>query len=493
MAYLGEYIGVGWENEPSQRTPVNAYNLGIMEDGIKRLFAYLIAGGGIGPGTNGREIELRNSGEYIQWRYSGEEDWTNLVALADLKGKDGDNYVLTDEDIEEIASKVKVATSADKITYDDTETKLGAENVQDAIGKLSEQIVNLTGRVETLEKNGAGSGTTGITFDYVTEEIEDETVILESISASYSGGSVLVGTDVSDLTGIVVTANYSDGSTATVTDYTLSGTITKGSNTVTINYEEMTTTITVIGYTKDEEITLTDISASYTGGDVPVGTALTSLTGITVTGIYSDGSTSSITGYTLSGEIAEGNNTITVSYSGLTCTFTVTGIAESIEPTYRNLFDKDTMVTENQGIVGTGVIGPYTWGLARVPVKENTKYSIKTVTNSMLSGGQSTQHYYCGATAGAFGFADETGNNLISFISLATTQEQVDNNTNGANDLLSNYLIDDGDSGYITFTTPIGCAYLLFNTTLKNNANNIQLEEGDTIHNYYLPYTGGEA
>ena len=36
MAYLGEYIEVGWENEPSQRTPVNAYNLGIMEDGIKR-------------------------------------------------------------------------------------------------------------------------------------------------------------------------------------------------------------------------------------------------------------------------------------------------------------------------------------------------------------------------------------------------------------------------------------------------------------------------
>ena len=143
MDSLDEYIGVGWENEPSRRTPVNAYNLGIMEDGIKRLFAYLIAGGGTGPGTNGREIELRNSGEYIQWRYSGEEDWTNLVSLADLKGEKGDDYVLTDEDIEEIASKVKVATSADKITYDDTETKLGAENVQDAIGKLSEQISNL--------------------------------------------------------------------------------------------------------------------------------------------------------------------------------------------------------------------------------------------------------------------------------------------------------------------------------------------------------------
>lgn len=151
MAYLGEYIEVGWENEPSQRTPVNAYNLGIMEDGIKRLFAYLIAGGGMGSGTDGREVELRSNGEYIQWRYSGEEDWTNLVALADLKGEKGDNYILTEEDIEEIASKVKVATSADKITYDDTETQLGATNVQDAIGQLSEQIEDLEKDMESVE------------------------------------------------------------------------------------------------------------------------------------------------------------------------------------------------------------------------------------------------------------------------------------------------------------------------------------------------------
>lgn len=77
-----------------------------------------------------------------------------------------------------------------------------------------------------------------------------------------------------------------------------------------------------------ETVTLQSISATYTGGDVTVGTALIDLTGITVTGTYSDGSTSEITGYTLSGEIVEGSNTITVSYSGLTTTFTVTGVAE---------------------------------------------------------------------------------------------------------------------------------------------------------------------
>lgn len=75
--------------------------------------------------------------------------------------------------------------------------------------------------------------------------------------------------------------------------------------------------------------TLESISATYTGGEVTEGTALADLTGITVTGHYSDGSTANITGYTLSGTIAEGSNTITVSYGGKTTTFTVTGVAES--------------------------------------------------------------------------------------------------------------------------------------------------------------------
>ena len=83
------------------------------------------------------------------------------------------------------------------------------------------------------------------------------------------------------------------------------------------------------------QVTLTSISATYTGGDVAVGTLLNDLTGITVTAHYSDGSTANVTGYTLSGEIVEGENTITVSYSGLTTTFTVTGVVETPEILYQ--------------------------------------------------------------------------------------------------------------------------------------------------------------
>lgn len=154
-----------------------------------------------------------------------------------------------------------------------------------------------------------------------------EAATITEISATYSGGAVAVGTAVTDLTGIVVTANYSDGSKRTVTGYTLSGTIAEGSNTITVTYDGMTTTFTVTGVA--EEVTITSISATYDGGDVAVGTAVADLTGLVVTAHYSDGTSQTVTGYTLSGTIAEGSNTVTVTYQGKTATFTVTGVAGS--------------------------------------------------------------------------------------------------------------------------------------------------------------------
>lgn len=73
---------------------------------------------------------------------------------------------------------------------------------------------------------------------------------LTSISAIYSGGDVVVGTEVTALSGITVTAHYSDGTEAVVTGYTLSGEIAEGANTITVSYGGKTTTFTVTGKTK---------------------------------------------------------------------------------------------------------------------------------------------------------------------------------------------------------------------------------------------------
>lgn len=44
-------------------------------------------GGGSGtPGKDGREIEIQNNGTAIQWRYAGDETWTDLVHLSDITG-----------------------------------------------------------------------------------------------------------------------------------------------------------------------------------------------------------------------------------------------------------------------------------------------------------------------------------------------------------------------------------------------------------------------
>ena len=158
---------------------------------------------------------------------------------------------------------------------------------------------------------------------------------LTSITATYSGGTVAAGTTLDQLTGITVTATYSDGTTGAVTDYELSGTLTAGqSNTITVTYQGKTATFSVT--VEAEPITLTGITAAYSGGNVAAGTTLDQLTGITVTATYSDGSTVTVAkgDYTLSGTLTAGqSNTVTATYQGKTATFVVTVEEESHEPT----------------------------------------------------------------------------------------------------------------------------------------------------------------
>ena len=147
----------------------------------------------------------------------------------------------------------------EKLSKIDTlETRVNELSGGDGTGLTTAQINALDGMFKMCAYTGDASkaysafktafgigGSGGGTVE--PDEPDTPTKTLTSISAVYSGGSVTVGTAVTMLTGVMVTAHYSDGSAATVTGYTLSGTIAEGNNTVTVTYQGKTTAFTVTG------------------------------------------------------------------------------------------------------------------------------------------------------------------------------------------------------------------------------------------------------
>lgn len=93
-------------------------------------------------------------------------------------------------------------------------------------------------------------GTSTITVTYGGKTTSFNVTVTErltSISAVYTqSGAVYDDATLNDLkTDLVVTAHYADSTTETVTDYTLSGTLTVGTSTITVSYGGKTTTFTV--------------------------------------------------------------------------------------------------------------------------------------------------------------------------------------------------------------------------------------------------------
>ena len=176
----------------------------------------------------------------------------------------------------------------------------------------------------------AGTSTITVTYEDKTTTFNvtvSEPAVLSSITAVYTQSGVVYPTDSLDSLkpDLVVTAHYSDSSTATVTTYTLSGSLTVGTSTITVTYSGKTTTFNVTVTAARE---LDSITAVYTqSGTVYDTDSLDSLkTDLVVTAVYTDSSTEVVpsTDYTLSGTLTVGTSTVTVSYEGETATFSVT-------------------------------------------------------------------------------------------------------------------------------------------------------------------------
>lgn len=155
---------------------------------------------------------------------------------------------------------------------------------------------------------------------------------LSSISASFAQGNNTIydSASLDDLKQyLTVTATYSDSSTETISasNYTLSGTLSAGTSTVTVSYGGKTDTFSVTVTAVPPS--LASISASFSPGNntIYTSTALNDLKQyLTVTATYSDTTTGTLNAndYTLSGTMDHGSQTITVTSGGKTATFTVT-------------------------------------------------------------------------------------------------------------------------------------------------------------------------
>ena len=133
---------------------------------------------------------------------------------------------------------------------------------------------NTTSTVSSSDYTLSGTltvGTSTVTVSYGGETTTFNVTVtaaptLSSISAVYTQSGTVYDTDSLDSlkADLVVTATYSDTSTATVpsTDYTLSGTLTVGTSTITVSYGGKTTTFNVT-VTLNEEW---DIEWYYTDG-----------------------------------------------------------------------------------------------------------------------------------------------------------------------------------------------------------------------------------
>lgn len=236
----------------------------------------------------------------------------------------------------------------------------------------------------------------------------------------------------------------------------------------------------------DPEATLSSISATYTGGDVAVGTVLTNLTGIIVTATYSDGRTATVTGYTLSGEIAEGENTITVSYGGKTTTFTVTGISEDTpKPLYGTYWPPKGAVTDwnnhtwdgVENFAYTGNTGIYIDGgfpqasFIRLNKLQGTLY-IRTLTNNQYGDVLSNAYKVYANSDGEF----STG----GFTEVAPTITRS----------LGTMVVNDVTYYFVLFKFEIPSGQTGYFTSAQNAANNGYFISDDkiAINEEYKPY-----
>ena len=196
-------------------------------------------------GADGKTPYIQNGYWYI--------DGVNTNVKAE--GKDGDDYVLTDADKNQIAAVVL--------------EMLGGEPIFGYVDENNNIVLsgNLADGTYTV-KYELDDGTTIDIGDLVLAD-EPAAPTITSISASKTTTSYTVG-DTLNTNDITVTATYSDGSTKTITDFTVDSSAvqmgTAGTYSLVVSYGGVNTTISIKVAEKAVEETHTNLAGTLSSG-----------------------------------------------------------------------------------------------------------------------------------------------------------------------------------------------------------------------------------
>lgn len=199
--------------------------------------------------AQGKSYETVDATEQIAEEYAD----IILQLIAKIEAVENNGGQVSDEKIAEAVEVYLTEHPILSIEVDDTLKEKGkaadAKKVGDELGSLKETIE------EHMTNHPSGGG---LIFEDVEEnEIftsVDEIKELVSITAAFTPtGDIYKGSSLDSLKQyLTVTATYSDESVKTVTNYTLSGTLTNETNTITVTYIDKQTTFTVEAIEKPE-------------------------------------------------------------------------------------------------------------------------------------------------------------------------------------------------------------------------------------------------
>lgn len=161
-----------------------------------------------GVGTNGKEIELQKSTTHIQWRYVGDTNWNNLVALSDLKGEKGDTGATPNLQIGTVETLASGSSATASITgtTENPLLNLGIPKGENGTGGSSDTLVttNISGTTLSLT-----------TDKYQTTTVVDGTEITLPTVTSFTEIHLFFGT-TTDLTLILPSCKWQNGNTPTI-------------------------------------------------------------------------------------------------------------------------------------------------------------------------------------------------------------------------------------------------------------------------------------